>query len=316
VQLQQQIRHLKRLSSTPGLTIEQAQALAERRDDLEYYKNRLKTLANIKDPRLPDTSHIPPCLKAQWKNAENGRPVAKWVDLWKEEVKLDAHERLKQQKKEITARNRRFHQGPESKELQRRRSPGYFTSRGYWHTDCIFPGLPKRYQQHTPDTLMLGCQVRDNWVSGERIKNIPRPVGRHPATSQCLVESNIQPNTNGPVELAALHCLLIIHCPAASRNFLHGTVTKYEAYIPTDLIHQIWCLLDIDSLVESQMRTWDRIDHDILPEEEEPIDRQQPFEQFIEPDWLPDPPQTEEDREVAQWGQWGYDQPRRQPTGV
>jgi len=165
-QLQKQIRHLKRLSSTPGLTLDQAKALEEKRDEQSYYRSRLDTLADIRDPRLPDTSRIPLFLRKQWRNAQNGKPVAKWINIFSETDKFDAHERLTQEKKELEARNKRFQLKREAKELQRRRSPGYFTARGYWHTDYIYPGLPKRYQQYKTETLILGAQVRENWISG------------------------------------------------------------------------------------------------------------------------------------------------------
>jgi len=249
-------------------------------------------------------------LKATRKNAELGKPVAKWVETRKEKVKIDAHERMKQQKKEREARHTRFHQGLESLELQRR-SPGYYTSRKYWHTDYIIPGLPKRYQQYSAETLMQACGVRDNWISGGQVIQIPHTEERDPAAIHCLAGGTIQHIGNDPVELAALHCLLIINCPGACRDFRDDTVEKYDTYLPVDLIHHIWYLLELDSLVEAQIKAWDHLDYDLLPEEEEPIDRQQPFEQFIEPNWLPDPPPTEEDRAVAQWGHWGYDQPRQ-----
>jgi len=130
--LQKKINHLKGLSSIPGLTIEEAKTKIEERSKTCYYLDRIEDLANKPDPRLPDTRHIKPHVKHQWKNAERGKPVAKWVETMDPEEKIDAHERLKQQKKELEARRRRFHQGLESKELQRRRSPGYFNADNYW----------------------------------------------------------------------------------------------------------------------------------------------------------------------------------------
>jgi len=305
--LQKKIKHLNGLSSIPGLTIEEAKTRKEERSKTHYYLDRLDDLANKPDPRLPDTRHIKPHVKLQWKNAERGRPVAKWVETMDPEEKIDAHERLKKQQKELEARRRRFHQGLESKELQRRRSPGYFNADNYWQTTHIIPGLPKRYRQYSTETLMHTCGVREKWTTGDYTIQIPLTEER----------SIRQPRRTGPVEVAALHCLLIIHCPGASRNFVDDSVEKYDAHLPVDLILKIWCLLDIDSLVESQMRAWDNLNLDLLPEDEEFSDRQQPFEQFIEPNWLPDPPPNQEDRAAAYWG---YDGPRQHdvqgPYGV
>jgi len=179
--LQKKINHLNALSLTPGLTEEEAKAREEERDRQGFYNYRVEALAKPPDPRLPDISGIPRHLKLQWRNAEIGRPVAKWVEEVAEKEKIAAHETTKQQKKEREARRTRFHQGLKSMELQRRRSPGYWTSRNYWHTYYSFPGLPKRFQQYTTGSLMRACGVRNNWIS--------RAYKEH-----------------GPAELAAIHC--------------------------------------------------------------------------------------------------------------
>jgi len=88
------------------------------------------------------------------------------------------------------------------------------------------------------------------------------------------------------------------------------TTTECDVYLPVELIQKIWHLLELDSILEAQIRFWDHINEDITPEEEGPIDRQQPFEQFI------DPVAGEvQDPNLAYWGQWGYDLPREAPTG-
>jgi len=63
--LQKKIKHLKGLSSTPKLTLEQVRIRREEKDRQGFYLDRLEKLANKPDPRLPDISHIPRCLKLQ-----------------------------------------------------------------------------------------------------------------------------------------------------------------------------------------------------------------------------------------------------------